>query len=378
MLRAASAAPLANGTTKALVVYIPYFGAPPPWYNLSLLSMALNDDVQWVLIGDKLPSAWPFNVQRRHMTFAQYRERLEHLTNRSLRAWRDTTCSGERCGSARLNKVPDTRPFLGALFARTSRRYRWWAWADMDVIWGQLTRFLLLNSTTHDVITPMYPNDWSLRSWGPFTAFRVSAKDYDHRTTNRPWLGLEVFRLSKSWEAVIESKDLKLFDEAGENFRLRKGVTGMGWALFFNRIPTQRQGIPIGEASVCELSGTHKWSPCGAVFARLNSSSLSVNGHDAMLLHLLSSKVAWRNLDAASVALLQAVGQPPASAVSSCFQIDGLARSSATRAQLTEATTHRPVWPWRKYGLNMTRLDELGAGVDYDSGTGLSVQACRD
>ena len=177
---------------------------------------------------------------------------------------------------------------------------------------------------------------------------------------------------------MIESKDLKLFDEAGENFRLRKGVTGMGWALFFNRIPTQRQGIPIGEASVCELSGTHKWSPCGAVFARLNSSSLSVNGHDAMLLHLLSSKVAWRNLDAASVALLQAVGQPPASAVSSCFQIDGLARSSATRAQLTEATTHRPVWPWRKYGLNMTRLDELGAGVDYDSGTGLSVQACRD
>ena len=80
----------------------------------------------------------------------------------------------------------------------------------------------------------------------------------DHRTTNRPWLGLEVFRLSKSWEAVIESKDLKLFDEAGENFRLRKGVTGMGWALFFNRISTQRQGIPIGEASVCELSGTHK------------------------------------------------------------------------------------------------------------------------
>ena len=155
MLRATSAAPLANGTTKALVVYIPYFGAPPPWYNLSLLSMALNDDVQWVLIGDKLPSAWPFNVQRRHMTFAQYRERLEHLTNRSLRAWRDITCSGERCGSARLNKVPDTRPFLGALFARTSRRYRWWAWADMDVIWGQLTRFLLLNSTTHDVISPI-------------------------------------------------------------------------------------------------------------------------------------------------------------------------------------------------------------------------------
>ena len=54
MLRATSAAPLANRTTKALVVYIPYFGAPPPWYNLSLLSMALNDDVQWVLIGNEL------------------------------------------------------------------------------------------------------------------------------------------------------------------------------------------------------------------------------------------------------------------------------------------------------------------------------------
>ena len=85
---------------------------------------------------------------------------------------------------------------------------------------------------------------------GPFTAFRVSAKDYAHRTTNRPWLGLEVFRLSKSWEA-------------GQFIALRPRVARI--ALF--SLPGHGRGAAGARraGALYKVKATPRWSVVGHV-----------------------------------------------------------------------------------------------------------------
>lgn len=128
----------------SLVVYCPYFGDLPPWLGLTLRSAQMNPHVHFVFIGDRLPPSGFHisNVRGKNMSFVEYQARIQRLVPLTLQ-WRPP-CTGFKCGSAgssrtnKNNKVSDSRPLLGAAFAGITRSFDWWAWMDIDLVFGHI------------------------------------------------------------------------------------------------------------------------------------------------------------------------------------------------------------------------------------------------
>ena len=267
-----------EGSSASLVVYCVYFGAPPPWFPLTLLSMQYNARVQFVVVGDHVASAardrGVGNIRGVTLTFSEYRRRLEQLTNLSL-TW-DSSCSGLSCGKATTNKLCDTRPFLGALFGEITRAHAFWAWMDADVITGQLLEHMELHSWP-DIVCPVHPNRHRLLSWGPFTAFRSD-------------FAIAPYELSDSWQGALSSGTYQLFDEIGRNAWFEGLSDALNRAHAVTPLRTNRR-LRIGEATACTPEAAS--IACGASSAKLQPTQLTVNGKPVMLLHLGHSKRAW-------------------------------------------------------------------------------------
>ena len=136
-----------------LVVYIVFFGAWPPWMPLTLQSMALNTGVGFVVIGDEPPPpVRPPNVAFETVAYAALQERLAVLISEP----------GAGQASVRYNwtyKANDIKPFAPALFPRHLAGREWWAWADLDVVFGDLLTFLHAAATKPACCkVPLRPN----------------------------------------------------------------------------------------------------------------------------------------------------------------------------------------------------------------------------
>ena len=83
------------------------------------------------------------------------------------------------------NKVTDLKPFMAALWPELLAGAAWWAWGDIDVLWGDLPRYLALAPPRGSFVCPLLPNPWGAATWGPFTAWRIA-----HNTTElfREWM----------------------------------------------------------------------------------------------------------------------------------------------------------------------------------------------
>ena len=188
---------------RPLVVFTVFFGEMPPWLPLTLRSMELNHNVSFVVIGDApAPAALPPNVAFETIPWAKMQTRLSMLL------------TPENASSVRYGhpyKANDIKPLAPTLYPHLAAGYEWWAWADLDVIFGDLLKFMrraaerpacckvplrpdgqprsmrAVNVYLHkaacpcpagtrvNVICPLYPNPWRKKAWGPFTAFRQGA-----------------------------------------------------------------------------------------------------------------------------------------------------------------------------------------------------------
>jgi len=178
-----------------LAVFIVFFGPSPPWMPLTLHSMSLNAQVKFVVIGDAAaPDVVPPNVVFERISYAAMQARLSQLLLPG------------NTSSVRYNwtyKANDIKPFAPALYPQHVAGYEWWAWADMDMVFGDLLRFMAhavtrpacckvqlradgqpqsankVNVYQHkeacpcdpgaqvNVISPLYPNPWRKKVWGP-------------------------------------------------------------------------------------------------------------------------------------------------------------------------------------------------------------------
>ena len=193
-----------------LVVMIVYFGAHPPWLPITLHSMGANERVSFVVVNDQPPPAsLPPNVRFEITSFRGMHERLSAI-------------SGRRISHSFTYKANDYKPLLPALYPHLVAGHEWWAWSDLDVVFGDLLKFIALaephpaccrnleqqcskrdrrdpSSPCSDptrprrgadtyfdsgacactagentsAISPLYPNPWRKKCWGPFTAFRT-------------------------------------------------------------------------------------------------------------------------------------------------------------------------------------------------------------
>jgi len=122
-----------------LAVFIIFFGPLPPWLPLTLHSMSLNTRVKFVVIGDAAaPAVVPPNVIFEQTSYTAMQERLSNL----LQPGSST--------AVRYNwtyKANDIKPTAAALYPQHVAGQEWWAWSDLDVVFGDLIKFLDLAST---------------------------------------------------------------------------------------------------------------------------------------------------------------------------------------------------------------------------------------
>lgn len=115
---------------NSLVKIIPWFGNWPEWFELFLESCRHNPDIQWLFFTDAAPPAnSPDNVCFRVMSFEKYKalvsERLEINFN-----------------PTNPYKLCDIKPALGYIHYDEIRDYDFYAFGDVDVIYGQIRNFI--------------------------------------------------------------------------------------------------------------------------------------------------------------------------------------------------------------------------------------------
>ena len=120
-----------------------FFGPAPAWLPAFFRSCQGNPDVRWLIYADfDVPT--PANVTIRPLTLDEFNERASAAVG--------TAITIER---ARIRKICDFKPVYGLMFADDLREYDWWAFSDLDVVWGDIRRFVtddLLHA--HIVVSP--------------------------------------------------------------------------------------------------------------------------------------------------------------------------------------------------------------------------------
>ena len=329
-----------------LVVFTVFFGPLPPWLPLTLHSMAANARVRFVVVGDAAPpSVVPPNVRFVEIGWQALQTRLSELTGRRV-AYREHY------------KANDVKPLLPTLYPELAAGYEWWAWADLDVVFGDLLAFLgraeaepaccrglevkcdkrarrdpaspcsrergrprdaadtfwdkgacaCAHGERVTAYSPLYPNPWRKKCWGPFTAFRAEGN------------GTALFRATPRWREMVATHEYAHLDEWWGPFAGR-GYETMGEIMTRlsndGSLVMSKAKHPFAEAKTCaDVECT--FCPCGALRLRLDGARLVVNDEEVPVLHLAESKPAWRG------ALIAPYAPPPPGAPPPCFEVDDL------------------------------------------------------
>jgi hypothetical protein len=140
----------------SLAIVVAFFGRAPFWLPAFFLSCRWNPDVRWLLYTDfAVPVEPPPNVSVKPLSLAELGRRASGVL-------------GVTMEPASPRKVNDFKLLYGLVFADDLRPFDFWAYADLDTVWGDVRQFIgddLL--AAHDIVSS---RDGRLS--GHFTLFR--------------------------------------------------------------------------------------------------------------------------------------------------------------------------------------------------------------
>lgn len=111
---------------QRIAIVIPYFGRWPWWMPFFFRSCATNPDVDWLMFTDcPAPSEVPDNVYITAISYADYCARVSHAL-------------GIAFAPPNPYKLCDIKPALGLIHADELVGYDFWAFGDLDVVYGRL------------------------------------------------------------------------------------------------------------------------------------------------------------------------------------------------------------------------------------------------
>jgi hypothetical protein len=125
-----------------VIILIPYFGGWPPWIDYFLKTCACNPGFTWIMLSDAgKPERCPPNV--RFEPFSM--EDFNRLASSRL---------GLDIAVRNPYKLCDFRSAFGVIFADYLRDADFWGYSDLDLVYGELDRFLGLDVLeNNDVIS---------------------------------------------------------------------------------------------------------------------------------------------------------------------------------------------------------------------------------
>lgn len=115
---------------KSIALIIPYFGKFPTFFNLFLETCKVNSSVDWYIFTDsQYADCYPKNV---HFVFKTFEDIRKLFQSRF-----DFEISLEK-----PYKLCDYKPAYGYIFHEYVKDYDFWGYCDMDVLFGNLRKFL--------------------------------------------------------------------------------------------------------------------------------------------------------------------------------------------------------------------------------------------
>jgi hypothetical protein len=182
-------------TAPRIVVLIPYFGSWPFWMDFYLESMRWNPAIHWRFYTDcGEPENAPPNASFYHCTFADYQQRVSAALDIEFKP-------------AGPYKLCDIKPAYGHIHAAEIVDYDYWAFGDIDIIYGDIMGFITPEMLRHSLVS-----FHKRRVSGHFTVLANTA------------FAREAFMQEPSWRAVFERPEHTAFDEKsfGELFMRHK------------------------------------------------------------------------------------------------------------------------------------------------------------
>lgn len=115
---------------KSINILIPYFGKFPNYFQLFLESCAYNYSVNWTIFTDCTEKYdIPQNVQIVYMTFYDVQQRIKHSFDFN------TVIDS-------VHKLCEYKPAYGYLFPEYIKGFDYWGYGDIDLIYGDIRKFL--------------------------------------------------------------------------------------------------------------------------------------------------------------------------------------------------------------------------------------------
>lgn len=170
----------------SIVKLIPYFGKWPDWFELFLLSCEFNPTVNWIFYTDcPIPDKTLPNVKFIQTSFENYKRMVSDKLDIKF-------------NPISAYKLCDLKPALGYIHHEDIADYDFYAFGDIDVIYGQIRQFItdeMLNK--YDVI-----GTHDRRLSGHFCFFRNNERNRN------------AFRKIKHWQKLLETEQHLGIDES--------------------------------------------------------------------------------------------------------------------------------------------------------------------
>lgn len=118
-----------------------YIGKLPPYFNLFLTTCYRNSGIDFIIINDKISNKTQKNVKFISLNLKQ----LNSLASKKLNLTINFNNSW---------KINELKPAFGVLFVEQLRKYDFWGWCDIDIIFGNILNFLTESRLKkYDIIT---------------------------------------------------------------------------------------------------------------------------------------------------------------------------------------------------------------------------------
>lgn len=267
----------------SIALIMPYFGKWPVWAELFFQSCQYNSSIDFLFFSDCEPPVFAKkspNIFFFQTTFKDYCQN----TSKKL---------GVKFSPGAPLKLCDLRPFYGFIHEEQLKKYDFWGYGDVDIVWGNIRKIYsdeLLSR--YDVLSTH-----SDRISGHFALFKNNEK-------NRK----QAFRC-RHWKEILSNEKNLIFDEQGftltyhpvarllwkahkwifRQFRFRND-----WAAYnsFCMIVNKLTGVPFRRILLMERNTT-PWD-CNKSWEYNNGKITDIQTHEELIyLHFLCMKKRW-------------------------------------------------------------------------------------
>ncbi len=115
---------------KDIILIITYFGKLPNYFQLWLKSVQYNPTVNFLLVtDDKTKYEYPKNIKVIYSTFEDIQKRIKNIFDFKVEIQKPY-------------KLCDYRPFYNIIFSEEVKRYNYWGFCDIDIIFGSIRKFV--------------------------------------------------------------------------------------------------------------------------------------------------------------------------------------------------------------------------------------------